>query len=152
MAKIHVHAERRVEAPAKDLYTYIADMREHHQRFLPPSFSEFEVTAGGVGAGTVTRFRVTAGRRSRVYEMEVSEPDPGRVLVESDRGSSLKTTFAVVPDGEATKVSIVTEWDGAGGVGGIFERLFAPKVMKGIYLEELERLDAYARERAAEAS
>lgn len=152
MAKIHVHAEGRVRAPADDVYRYIADMREHHPNFLPSAFSEFEVKAGGAGAGTVVSFRVSAGRRSRVYEMEVSEPDPGRVLMESDRSSSLVTTFSVLPDGGDSKVSIATEWDGAGGIGGIFERLFAPKVMQGIYREELERLDSYARQLAADAS
>ncbi len=35
---------------------------------------------------------------------------------------------------------------GAGGVGGVFERLFAPRVLHRIYDDELSRLDAYARE------
>jgi hypothetical protein len=43
-------------------------------------------------------------------------------------------------------VRIDTAWEGAGGIGGFFERLFAPRVMKGIYADELERLNAYARE------
>ena len=30
-------------------------------------------------------------------------------------------------------------------MGGFFERLFAPRAMRGIYLDELERLNAYAR-------
>lgn len=34
---------------------------------------------------------------------------------------------------------------GAGGVGGLFERLFAPRVLRRLYAEELERLDCYAR-------
>jgi hypothetical protein len=45
-------------------------------------------------------------------------------------------------------VQISTTWDGAAGVGGFFERLFAPKVMQGIYADALERLNAYAREHA----
>jgi hypothetical protein len=45
-------------------------------------------------------------------------------------------------------VRISTTWDGAAGVGGFFERLFAPKVMQGIYADALERLNAYAREHA----
>ena len=39
-----------------------------------------------------------------------------------------------------------TRWNGAGGVGGFFERIFAPRAMRAIYADELERLDAYARE------
>jgi hypothetical protein len=79
--------------------------------------------------------------------MEVAEPDPGRVLTESDTKSSLVTTFTVTPEAGASRVRIDTAWQGAGGVGGFFERLFAPRVMKGIYADELERLNAYARER-----
>lgn len=59
MGTIHVSAERVVDAPADTVYGYLADMREHHPRFLPPAFSAFEVEAGGVGEGTITRFTVT---------------------------------------------------------------------------------------------
>jgi hypothetical protein len=44
---------------------------------------------------------------------------------------------------------ISTTWDGAAGAGGFFERLFAPRVMQGIYADALERLNAYARKQAA---
>ncbi|MHB8620475.1 MAG: SRPBCC family protein [Chloroflexota bacterium] len=149
MGTIHVLAERTVDAPADNVYSYLADMREHHPRFMPPAFSDFEVESGGVGAGTITRFKVTAGGRSREYRMKVAEPEPGRVLTESDTDSSLITTFTVTPRGAASHVRISTTWDGAGGIGGFFERLFAPRVMRGIYADELERLNAYARQPAA---
>ena len=44
MARMQVSAERTVDA----VYRYIADMREHHPRFLPPAFSGFQVEPGGV--------------------------------------------------------------------------------------------------------
>ena len=146
MARILVSAEGTVDAPAETVYGYIADMREHHPRFLPPAFSDFRVESGGVGAGTVTRFKVTAGGRTREYQMKVAEPEPGRVLTESDTGSSMVTTTTVSPQGGASLVQISTAWDGTGGIGGLFERMFAPRVMRAIYLDELSRLDAYARE------
>ena len=146
MARILVSAERTVDAPADAVYVYIADMREHHPRFLPPAFSDFRVESGGVGAGTITRFKVTAGGRTREYRMKVDEPEPGRVLTESDTGSSLVTTTTVSAQDGASLVQISTAWDGAGGIGGFFERMFAPRVMRGIYADELERLNAYARE------
>jgi hypothetical protein len=59
MAKIVASAEGTVDAPADTVYGYIADMREHHPRFLPPAFSDLQVESGGVGAGTVTRFKLT---------------------------------------------------------------------------------------------
>ena len=50
MGTIHVSAEGTVDAPAETVYGYIADMQEHHPRFLPAAFSDFKVEAGGVGA------------------------------------------------------------------------------------------------------
>ena len=145
MATIRVCAERTVEAPAGAVYGYIADMRGHHPHFLPPAFSDFLVESGGVGEGTITRFTVTAGGRTRQHRMKVAEPEPGRILTESDTGSSLVTKTTVTPRGSTSLVQISTTWDGADGIGGFFERLFAPRVMRGIYADELERLDAYAR-------
>ena len=147
MAPIVVSAEGTVDAPAETVYRYIADMREHHPHFLPPAFSDFQVESGGVGAGTVTRFKLTAGGRTREYRTKAAEPEPGRVLTESDTGSSSVTTFMVSPQGAASLVRISTTWDGAGGIGGLFERMFAPRVLRAIYADELKRLDAYARER-----
>ena len=151
MGTIHVSAERSVDAAPEVVYGYLADMREHHPRFLPPAFADFQVESGGVGAGTVTRFKVNAGGRSREYRMQIAEPEPGRVLTESDTNSSLVTTFTVDPEGSRSRVRISTTWDGAGGIGGFFERMFAPRVMRGIYADELERLDGYARERSGQA-
>jgi uncharacterized protein YndB with AHSA1/START domain len=147
MARIVVVAEGAVDAPPDTVYRYVADMREHHPHFLPPAFSDFRVESGGFGAGTVTRFTVTAGGRTREYQMKVAEPEPGRVLTESDTGSSLVTTTTVRPHGSGSMAQICTAWDGAGGIGGLFERMFAPRVMRSIYADELRRLDAYARER-----
>ncbi len=147
MALITATAERVIDAPAETVYGYLADERQHSQ-FLPDAFSEFQVETGGVGAGTITRFRVTTGGRSREYRMEVAEPEPGRVLTESDMNSSLVTTFTVEPRGERSLVKISTGWQGAGGIGGFFERLFAPRVLGRIYADELGRLNEYARQRA----
>jgi hypothetical protein len=145
MAPISVSAERTVGAPAPEVYGYIADHREHHANFLPPAFSDFEVESGGVGAGTITRFKLTAGGRTRQLRTEVTEPEPGRVLTESDTLSSSVTTWTVTPEGDACQVRISTTWQGAGGVGGVFERLFAPRVLRRLYDDELSRLDMYAR-------
>ena len=146
MVRNVVSAEGTVGAPADTVYRYIADMRDHHPRFLPPAFSDFQVESGGVGAGTVTRFKMTAGGRTREYRMKVAEPEPGRVLTESDMGSTAVTTFTVSAWGGASLVQISTAWDGAGGIGGLFERMFAPRVLRAICAGELRRLDAYARE------
>src|ERR1700761_9337795 len=142
MGVIQVNAERTVSAPADQVFGYIRDMNVH-PKFLPPAFSDFHVESGGVGTGTVT-FKVTAGGRTRGYRMTVRE---------SDNNSSLITKFTVTPQegaggagGAASHVEISTSWQGAGGIGGFFERTFAPRAMKAIYEDELQRLDTYARE------
>jgi uncharacterized protein YndB with AHSA1/START domain len=146
MAEIRVVAERTIAAPTDRVYGYLADYQQHHPRILPPAFSDLRVEAGGVGAGTVITFQITAGGRTRAYRMQVAEPEPGRVLTETDLGSSLVTTFTVTPEGDARRVRIASRWEGAGGIGGFFERLFAPRVLRRLYADELARLDAYARE------
>jgi hypothetical protein len=150
MGTITVVQERAVGAPADLTYRLIAD-DAHHVKFLPDGISDFEVVEGGIGAGTVHRFKVSAGGRVREYLMHVDEPRPGRVLTETDQGSSLVTTFTVTPAGDSCTVRIQTQWSGAGGIGGFFERTFAPRVMRKMYADELARLDRYAREQAAVA-
>jgi len=145
MARVEAHAERTIDAPAEVVYGYLADMRTHHPRFLPPAFTDFAVESGGIGAGTVVTYTVNAGGRHRPCRMAVTEPDPGRVLVESDTASSLTTTFTVVPAGNAALVKISTSWNGAQGVGGFFERLFAPRALQQIYADALDRLQTYAQ-------
>ncbi len=149
MAQIRIAADRLIHAPAEKVYSYIADYREHHPCFLPTAFSDYHVEQGGVGAGTVVRFRLTVGRRSRLYRQQVAEPEPGRVLTESDLSSSAVTTFTVSPEGDHSRVQIVTTWKGAGGVGGFFERIFAPRALRRLYVDELERLDRYAQQQSS---
>jgi hypothetical protein len=150
MGQITVEQEGPVGAPADVTYRLIAN-DEHHQRFLPAGFADFKTLEGGDGAGSVHSFTVNAGGRTRPYTMRVEEPELGRVITENDQSSSLVTTFTVTPAGDTCRVLISTTWDGAGGVGGFFERLFAPRVMRRMYAEELTRLDRYAREQAATA-
>src|SRR5918911_69380 len=85
MAAVRVVAERSMDAPADVVYRCIANYREHHRPggFLPPSFSDFSIERGGVGAGTVISFTMTLGGRTREMTQTVSEPEPGRVLLAS---------------------------------------------------------------------
>ena len=145
MGQVTASAQGTIAAPADVTYKLIADAAQR-PKFVPESFSGFEVLSGGVGAGTVHKFDFQAPSRPvRSYVMEMTEPEPGRVLVETDRNSSLVTRFTVTPQGQGCQVAITTTWKGAGGIGGFFEKTFAPKALRGIYADELARLDAYAR-------
>ena len=142
--KITASARRHIDAPADRVYRYIADFREHHPKFLPSQFSDFEVETGGVGSGTVHRFAITlAGRRSE-YRVRVGEPEPGRVLIESDPSRLMLTTFTVDRelDGSST-VTIHTRWYRS-GFAGLVERMFAPRMLRRVYRAELNLLSRYA--------
>ncbi len=149
MAEVVASPERAINAPAERVYGYLRDYREHHPRILPPAFSPLEIEEGGLGAGTVFRVAITAGGRTRRYHLRVAEPEPGRVLTESDLDSSLVTTFRVTPEGERCRARIESRWQGASGIGGFFERLFAPLAAGRLFAAELKRLDQYARWQAA---
>jgi Polyketide cyclase / dehydrase and lipid transport len=74
--------------------------------------------------------------------MRVEESAEDGLLVERDTQSSLVTTWTLTPaeSGERTLVSLASRWEGAGGIGGVFERLFAPRALRRIYNEMLRRL------------
>jgi len=147
-----IEAEARVGAPAGEVYGLIADYRRHHHRFLPPAFSDWEVETGGVGAGTVVRFRLALAGRRREHRARIEEPEPGRRLVESDLTTGSVTTFEVAPEGGDSRVRITTELPGGRGLRGAITRRLAPRLLQPLYADELARLDRYAREQAAAAN
>jgi hypothetical protein len=142
MSKISVTAERAIDAPASAVYGYIANYRDHHPRFLPPAFSDLQVEQGGIGAGTVIHFRITAAGQTQTVRQTIEEPEPGRVLTESD--DNALTTFTIDQKGDGCRVRIETSWQPR-GVRGLVERLFAPRFLRALYTDELGRLDTYAR-------
>jgi uncharacterized protein YndB with AHSA1/START domain len=140
-------AERTIDAPADEVYQYLADM--HLQsRFLPPPFYDFHVEEGGAGTGSAVRYKINFAGGVRELRMQVTEPEPGRTLVQADtNGSGLVTTFTVTPHGGQALVNITSRFDGETGVAGFVERIIAPRRLHRVYAEELTRLGAYARER-----
>jgi hypothetical protein len=142
--KAKVSAERLINAPADVIYHCIADYREHHRPdgFLPPAFSDFEIHRGGVGAGTEVSWVVDAGGRRRPMTATVSEPEPGRTLVET--GSGVETTFTVAPSGGGALVRFDTVIE-VGGIEGFLNRLLVGRLLAPIYADELGRLDEHAR-------
>jgi hypothetical protein len=147
MAQVRITADSMIDAPAERVYRILADYNQHHPKILPPAFSDFHVEEGGIGAGTVMRFTMKAGGRTRTFHQRVTEPDQGHVLQESGTDSSEVTTFTVTPDGDRSHVRIETTWEGAGGIAGFFERTFAPRALSKLYADELARLNHYAQDK-----
>ncbi len=143
---IYAEGQRRMESPADAIYRIIADYTEHHPRILPPAFSDLTVEQGGVGQGTVISFNLKLGGRSKRYRARITEPEPGRVLQETDLDSGAVTTFEVLPEGFGTRVRISTELPKSRGIRGFVERRVVPNMLGNLYAEELTNLDRYARE------
>jgi hypothetical protein len=144
MAQVEVVARREIEADPDDVLDAIADYADAHRRLLTEHFTDYEIREGGDGAGTVVFFRFHAtSRRVRECLMEITEPGPTSV-VETDRNSTLVTTWTVDPaaGGSSARVTVHSAWQGAGGIGGFFERLFAPRALARVYDQILANLAA----------
>lgn len=146
MSVIQVASAAVINAAAEKIYTILADYRQHHPHILPKKyFPGIEVEAGGFGAGTIFRVHTQALGRRQTFHMQVTEPEPGRLLVETDLTTGLVTTFTVVPQGsQQTEVTIATTWESQAGLQGWLERRLAPLLMRRIYQQELQQLEAYA--------
>lgn len=143
MAQVEATTERIIAAQPEDVFDALADYEGTRPKILSEHFSEFEVREGGDGEGTLVHWKLQAtSKRIRDCLLEVSEPTDGE-LVEKDRNSSMVTTWRVTPAGEGkARVVVSTVWNGAGGIGGFFEKAFAPKGLGRIYDEVLGKLAA----------
>jgi uncharacterized protein YndB with AHSA1/START domain len=146
MAQVKATAERTIGAPVDLVWQAVTDYADVRPTLLTEHFSEYEVRAGGTGAGTTVHWKLAAtSKRVRDCLVEVAQPAEHQ-LVERDANSSMVTTWTVRPSGkDNSAVSVETTWDGAGGVGGFFERTFAPGGLRRIYDGMLANLDRTVR-------
>ena len=137
-----------IHAPANKIYEIIADYRTWHPLILPkPYFLSLDVEEGGVGEGTIVNFKMRLLGRTQSFRSLITEPEPGRVLVETDIQSGTPTTFRVSPlaaDAQM-KVTISTELVNRGMLEGFLGKLMLQK----IYRAELELLTGLAKKQAA---
>jgi hypothetical protein len=143
MTTAHAEASADIDAPAEAIYALLIDYRDGHPSILPKQyFSDLVIESGGHGAGTVFRVRVNVFGTTASNHMLVSEPEPGRVLAETDTETGLVTTFTLTPidDGRQTEVRIATDWTVGPGLRGKLESLTTPPVMRHIYDAELRLL------------
>lgn len=143
MGQVEATTQREIAADPEDVFDALCDYSGTRRKLLPEHFSEYEVREGGDGKGTLVRWKLQAtSKRVRDCLLEVGEPSDGQ-LVEKDRNSSMVTTWIVTPAGEErAKVVVTTVWQGAAGIGGFFEKTFAPKGLGRIYDSILDRLAA----------
>jgi hypothetical protein len=142
MGQITATTEKTLTASPERVLEALSDYHGARSRMLTEHYSEYEVREGGRGEGTVVRWKLAAtSKRVRDCLMSVSAPDKN-TLVEQDANSTMVNTWTVSSAGAGTRVRVTTTWSGASGIGGFFERTFAPRGLQRIYDEQLAKLES----------
>jgi hypothetical protein len=138
-----ISASAIIPARRERVYSLLANYQDGHARILPKQFSNLTVEQGGVGTGTVIRFQMSVFGKKQIFRAAITEPEPGRVLVEKDLDANgAVTTFTVNP-GRApadSNVTISTELPVRGGFLGTIERTLSTLLLRPLYVKELENL------------
>jgi Polyketide cyclase / dehydrase and lipid transport len=140
MATVTARATRALDAPPERILAFLRNYREARPKILTDNYSAYRVEQGGRGDGTVIGYHFAAGGRERDYRLAVEEDGGG--LLERDQLSSFVSRWSVSPAGSGSEVTLEASWQGAGGVGGFFERTFAPIGLRRIFGEQLDKLAA----------
>lgn len=139
MGQVSASSSITVAADPQRTLEAIADYEKVRPRILSAHYRDYKVVEGGQGAGTVAEWTLQATeKRSRNVHAVVSVSDS--IVTERDSNSTLVNTWTVTPEGTGSQVTLRTSWQGAGGVAGIFEGIFAPLGLKKIQAEVLANL------------
>ena len=146
MVRFSVEDDCVVNASAKDVYAVLADYENGHPHIMPPKFFDGMRVLKGTGTGEGTRieacFNVYGQKETLV--MDISEPEPGRVLQEIDTKAKNITQFIVEPiDDGRCKVTIRTKVMKSEGIMSFFDTMLTTFVLKRIFDEELKMLDQF---------
>lgn len=140
VAQVSASSSITITAAPEQALDALTDYETMRPRILPPQYRDYEVLEGGQGDGTVARWVLQATeKRSRNVKATVSVS--GTTVTERDANSSMVTTWEVAPSGTGCTITTTTEWKGAGGIGGFFERTFAPMGLRRIQEQTLANLE-----------
>jgi hypothetical protein len=149
MAKHSLSASKLISSAAHTVYDLIADYRNGHPRILPkPYFISLEVEQGGYGAGTIINYHMQLMGRIQSFHSTITEPEPGHILVETEKNTGTVTTFTVDPrlSGQEAFVTITTTTDVPNGILGKIQGWLTTRLLRPIYEKELDQLAAVAKE------
>ena len=149
MSQVNVAVSATINAPASKVYPILADYRNHHPNILPKAyFTGLEVEEGGIGEGTLFRAGMKVMGQTQHFRMRVTEPEPGRVMAETDLDNGLVTKFIVEPRGnDQSEVTFDTTFQASPGLKGWLERLTAPSFLRRVYRVELQQLNEYVQQK-----
>ena len=135
-----------IPSPPKTVYNVIADYRDGHPKILPkPPFVSLTIESGGIGAGTILRVQMKVFGKLQEFSTTVTEPEPGRVLVETNDTGYI-TTFTVDPreNGKQSYVTFTTEIPKNSKLLKKIEFFFSKMFLPLVYKKELENLSKAA--------
>ena len=141
--KHFITASAVIPARRERVYSILANYKDGHPRILPRQFRNLIVEQGGTGAGTVIRFQMSVFGRNQTFRAAITEPEPGRVLVETDLDTNGAVTTFVVDAGTApadSRVTISTALPVRGGFAGYMEKRLSTWLLRPIYTKELANL------------
>lgn len=139
MGQVSASSTVLIDAAPETVLAAIADYATVRPKILSSRYSGYEVLEGGKGAGTVATWKLQA-TKSRVRDVKANVDVAGHTVIEKDANSSMITNWTVSPAGTGSSVTMKTSWEGAGGVGGFFEKTFAPMGLRKIQDEVLANL------------
>jgi len=140
MGQVSASSTILIDAEPAAVLIAVADYRVVRPKILSPHYSQYQVLQGGQGQGTVASWKLQA-TKSRSREVRAAVDVAGHTVIEKDGNSSLVTNWTVAPAGTAgSSVTVKTTWTGATGVGGFFEKTFAPLGLRKIQDEVLANL------------
>ncbi len=151
MTQVRVIKSAVIDAPPAAVYAVLRDYHVGHPAILPPQFTGIHVETGGYGAGTIGRADMKMFGQKTSFRFEVSEPDPGRVMVEANLDGSVVTAFIVESEngGRQSHVTFDSEFYFPDNPGGWLRHWLMIPMIHRMYQEELGILNRYMRARQA---
>jgi hypothetical protein len=139
MGQVSASSSVLINAEPATVLAAVADYQDVRPKILSSHFSDYQLVQGGRGPGTVARWKLHA-TKSRVRDVQANVDVAGHTVIEKDANSTMVSNWTVAPAGTGSTVTVKTTWQGAGGVGGFFEKLFAPLGLRKIQDEVLGNL------------
>ena len=128
-----------INADPATVLAAVADYQNVRPKILTEHYRDYHVRNGGQRAGTVASWKLQA-TKSRVRDVEANVDVAGHTVIEKDANSTMVTNWTVAPAGAGSSVTTKTSWQGAGGIKGFFEGIFAPLGLKKIQAQVLDNL------------
>jgi hypothetical protein len=142
MKKYKFSVSSLIPKPTQKVYNIIADYTNGHPQILPkPPFVSLVVEKGGVGEGSVLNVQMKVAGKLQSFKTFVTEPEPGRVHVETNDTGYI-TTFTVEPhdNGKSSYVTFTTEIPSNSRLSKKIEFFFSKRILPAVYKKELQML------------